>query len=766
MISVNDIAAWRIRIFSSLLSVVLALGTVAAIPSIPLLIQQGLWPVALLDTVALAWIFAIWRLERLPYTLRVLNFLGVLYAVAIALLMGIGPASLNYLLGSPVMAVILLGMRPAMFALALSAASIVGLGAGGYVNLAVPGMEHDTLMASLAVTLNFSCVGAMITLTSGTLIKGLSLSLADVRTFADSLEANQARLNALNDELRLTSAAVARLNDMVMIARVADGPDAQHPIVFANDALLRRTGYARGDIIGQSMRLLHGPDTDPAVVARILDAMARNQPAKAELLNYTSDGVPYWVEMDMVPFSGDGDQASHWVVVGRDITERRNAAEAIHRLAFYDVLTGLPNRRLLMERMEAMVGRAHGGGGLCALLYVDLDNFKTVNDARGHATGDALLGSAAARLTRAVRQRDTVARIGGDEFVVLIDGLASDALGATRVALAVADKIRRALAQPVEFDGQSYHTSASIGVALPLRAGQTAHDLLREADTAMYHAKAAGRDGVALFETAMLADAQRKLTLERDLASALENGELAMHLQLQVGHDGRPAGAELLMRWQRADGSLVPPDVFIPVAESSGLIVPLGRWVLRQACRAWLALARAGHPLPLSINVSPLQFRQPGFVAEVRAVLAETGAPPDQLIFEVTEGLLIEDIGQAIGRMQELAALGIRFSIDDFGTGYSNLAYLKKMPLYELKIDKSFMRDTPHDVNGTAIVQSILAMAGHLGLRVVAEGIETDEQARFLADHGSPYMQGFLFHRPMPLEKLIERLGERTGTPA
>jgi diguanylate cyclase (GGDEF)-like protein len=453
-------------------------------------------------------------------------------------------------------------------------------------------------------------------------------------------------------------------------------------------------------------------------------------------------------------------------VVGRDITERRNAAEAIHRLAFYDVLTGLPNRRLLMERMEAMVGRAHGGGGLCALLYVDLDNFKTVNDARGHATGDALLGSAAARLTRAVRQRDTVARIGGDEFVVLIDGLASDALGATRVALAVADKIRRALAQPVEFDGQSYHTSASIGVALPLRAGQTAHDLLREADTAMYHAKAAGRDGVALFETAMLADAQRKLTLERDLASALENGELAMHLQLQVGHDGRPAGAELLMRWQRADGSLVPPDVFIPVAESSGLIVPLGRWVLRQACRAWLALARAGHPLPLSINVSPLQFRQPGFVAEVRAVLAETGAPPDQLIFEVTEGLLIEDIGQAIGRMQELAALGIRFSIDDFGTGYSNLAYLKKMPLYELKIDKSFMRDTPHDVNGTAIVQSILAMAGHLGLRVVAEGIETDEQARFLADHGSPYMQGFLFHRPMPLEKLIERLGERTGTPA
>jgi diguanylate cyclase (GGDEF)-like protein/PAS domain S-box-containing protein len=758
MVSVNDIAAWRIRIFSSLLSVVLVLGATAAIPSIPLLIQQGLWPVALLDAVALAWIFAIWRLERLPFSLRVLNFLAVVYVVAIALLLGIGPASLNYLLGPPVMAVVLLGMRPSMFALALSAASIVGLGAGGYVDLAVPGMQHDALKASLAVTLNFSCVGAMITLTSGTLIKGLSLSLADVRTFADSLEANQGRLNALNDELRLTAAAVARLNDMVMIASVVEGPDAEQPIVFANDALLRRTGYARGEIVGQSMRVLHGPGTDQDVVARIVDAMARNQPASAELLNYTRDGVPYWVEMDMVPFASEGDQASHWVVVGRDITERRNAADAIHRLAFYDVLTGLPNRRLLMERLETMVGQAHNGRGLCAVLYVDLDNFKTVNDARGHSTGDALLRRAAARLNRAVRQHDTVARIGGDEFVVLVDRLEPDAAGATRAALAVADKIRSALADPVEIDGQCYHTSASIGVALPLRAGQTAHDLLREADTAMYHAKAAGRDGAALFETAMLADAQRKLTLERDLATALENGELAMHLQLQVGHDGLAAGAELLMRWQRIDGSFVPPDVFIPVAESSGLIVPLGRWVLRQACRAWLALERAGHPLPLSINVSPLQFRQPGFVAEVRAVLAETGAPPGQLIFEVTEGLLIEDIGQTIGRMQELAALGIRFSIDDFGTGYSNLAYLKKMPLYELKIDKSFMRDTPHDVNGTAIVQSILAMAGHLGLRVVAEGIESDEQARFLADHGSPYMQGFLFHRPMPLEKLIEQL--------
>jgi EAL domain-containing protein (putative c-di-GMP-specific phosphodiesterase class I) len=211
------------------------------------------------------------------------------------------------------------------------------------------------------------------------------------------------------------------------------------------------------------------------------------------------------------------------------------------------------------------------------------------------------------------------------------------------------------------------------------------------------------------------------------------------------------------MRWQRADGTMVRPDVFIPAAESSGMIVALGHWVLRQACEAWLTLDRAGHPMPLSVNVSPLQFRQPDFVEQVRAILAETGAPARELIFEVTEGLLIEDIGQTITRMHELAALGIRFSIDDFGTGYSSLAYLKKMPLYEVKIDKSFMQDIPHDPGGTAIVQSILAMAGHLGLRVVAEGIETQAQASYLAGHGAD-MQGFLYHRPMPLAQLIEGL--------
>jgi diguanylate cyclase (GGDEF)-like protein/PAS domain S-box-containing protein len=758
MDSVNDIAAWRTRIFSSLLFAVLVLGTISTIPSVPFLIYKGAWPAAIVDIVALAWILAIWRLGRLHYTLRVLHFLGVVYTVAIALMLSIGPVGLNFMLGPPVMAATLLGIRPSLYALALGFASIIGLGSAGLIDPAVPGMEHLPLQASLVVALNYAFVGATLALTCGTLLKGLSSTLQNVRTGAASLEAKQAELRTLNDELKLTSAALSRLNDMVLIARTGDTRDAIRPIIFANDAFLRRNGFARDDIIGQSMNLLHGPDTDLAVVERVRQAMADHRAVNAELVSYTSKGEPYWVELEMVPFAGQGERTSHWVVVGRDITERRSAADAIHRLGFYDVLTGLPNRRLLMERLDGLVGQANTGRGLGAVLYLDLDNFKNINDARGHATGDALLRECAARLAQAVRKRDTVARLGGDEFVVLLDGLGMDPAAAIRNALAVAEKIRSALARPVEIDGQAYHTSASVGVALPLQAGTTAQDLLREADTAMYSTKAGGRNGVALFETAMLDEAERKLTLERDLAHALENGELAMHLQLQVGQDGTPAGAELLMRWRRADGSYVPPDVFIPLAEASGLIVPLGEWVLREACAAWLALEREGHPMPLSINVSPRQFRQPDFVEQVRAILLETGAPADQLIFELTEGLLVDDIAQTIERMQALTAIGIRFSIDDFGTGYSNLAYLKKMPLYELKIDKSFMRDTPHDVNGAAIVQSILAMASHLGLRVVAEGIESEAQAEFLDKHGPTYMQGYLYHRPMQLEKLIERL--------
>ena len=757
----DDIAQWRTKVFTTILPIVVALGFVAALTSIPLLISKGKWPVIVMDLAAMAWLLAIWRLDRVSHTARVFNFIAMLFLVSVGLLFAVGPVGLVYMTALPAMAVILLGMRQALVILALGAACVLLLGVNGMVPLYVPGLEQNGLASAIVVVINFCCVGALITITSGTLLKGLARSLLESRTAAEGLEAGQLRLHAVNDELRLTAAAVARLNDMVMIARMVDVPGAEQPIIFANDALLRHTGYAREEVIGRSVRMLEGPDTDQETVRRVITAVMHKEAASAEMILYTKHGTPYWVEAEMVPFSGDSGAITHWVIVSRDVTERRNAADAIHRLAFYDVLTGLPNRRLLMERLDMAVARARTGGSTAAVLYVDIDNFKTVNDARGHAIGDQLLKNVADRLVAMTGDEGCVARLGGDEFVVLLDALGQDADRAAGRALAVAERIRAALADKIVIDTQRYYATSSIGVALTAGSAtlhQTVHDLLREADTAMYHAKSRGRNGVALFEPGMLSDAEGRLTLERDLGQALDNGELSLHLQLQVDGARVPSGAELLMRWRRKDGSSVPPDVFIPVAESSGLIVALGDWVLREACLAWHVLDRAGHRFPLSVNVSPMQFRQHDFVTRVEAILHETGVPPGQLIFEITEGLLVDRLDQTIERMHALAALGIRISIDDFGTGYSSLSYLTRMPLYELKIDKSFIRDTPHDKNGSAIVQSILAMAGHLGLRVVAEGVETSAQAEYLAAHGNACMQGYLFHRPMPLETLLAEL--------
>ncbi|WBS03687.1 EAL domain-containing protein [Pseudoduganella sp. SL102] len=764
----NDIAHWRIQIFTLLLSVVAVLGVAAALPSIAVTAYHGRWSIAIVDTVAMAWVLALWRARSLPYHVRVFNFLAILYLVGVALMVTVGPISQVYLLAPPVLAAVLLGTWPALVALALSGATIATLALTGHARLYVTDLPGQALAPTLVIVLNYLCIGLLLTLTCSVLLQRLSRSLGDLRTFTGTLEEGRSRLQAVNAELRLTSAAVANLNEMVIIARAVAQRGAEQPIVFVNDALLRKTGYTREEMLGRSTRMLHGPGTDPAEVARVVHAMCHAEPVAAELLNYTRSGEPYWVEMEMVPFADEDGVYTHWVLVGRDVTERRKAADAIHRLAFYDVLTGLPNRRLLMDRLQQQLD-AGCAAPHAAVMFIDLDHFKNINDARGHATGDLLLHAAAQRLSQLAGPADTVARLGGDEFVMLLAGLDTCDGGAAAGALAMAARIRATLGQPFDIGGQAYQSTASIGVTLLPRAGQSVDDLLREADIAMYRAKAGGRDGVALFEDTMRAEVERRLTIERDLGQALANGELQMHVQLQVDRDERPVGAELLMRWRRADGTSVPPDVFIPAAEASGLIVKLGYWALREACHAWLRLSAAGHALPLSVNVSPSQFREPDFVAQVRAILHETGAPASQLIFEVTEGLLIENLDDTIARMHELARMGIRFSIDDFGTGYSNLGYLRRMPLYELKIDRSFINDTPGDANGTAIVQSILAMAAHLGLRVVAEGVETHDQAAFLAAHGAPGMQGYLFARPMPLPDmlaLLEREPRAAAAPA
>lgn len=437
--------------------------------------------------------------------------------------------------------------------------------------------------------------------------------------------------------------------------------------------------------------------------------------------------------------------------IATDITELKAARDTVHQLAYYDPLTKLPNRQLLVAKLEQALQAAQDSNFNSAVLFIDLDDFKKLNDARGHLTGDILLCHVGERLQSVIRNHDTVSRIGGDEFVVLLTQLGPTHDVAINKAMYIAEKIRIALTQPFEIDGQPFWSGASIGVTMLYGGTKSTEDLLREADTAMYRSKAAGRNRVTLYLASMQSETEERLSLERDIAQAINDEQFEIYIQPQFNPAREITGAELLIRWRHPERGMVPPSLFIPVAEQTGAIIPIGEWTLQQACKALMLPSIAKASYPLSINVSPNQFNDPNFVQNVKRTLLDTGAPGNRLIFEITEGVLIHNLQETLPRMADLAMLGIRFSIDDFGTGYSNFSNLKRLPLFELKIDQSLTQDTPHDPDSTVIVKLILAMAEQLGIRVVAEGVETNEQADFLIDHGCQALQGYLFMRPMPL---------------
>jgi len=748
---------WREQVLSAILFFVLVLGGATAIPSMVLAISENLWSVVVVDVFALAWIATIWRLPFLSYEQRAWNFLLFLYLLGVWFLVKVGLTGLIYLLAFPVLTSLLLNMRLSMQALLLSSASLLAVGYIADANLHVYGFDSHPFMQLVVVTINFTFIAAVMSISCGVLLQRLDNSLEHQRVITASLQQGQASLKATNEELRLIVAAVARLNDIVMIIKADVSTTGQRnlKIVFVNDAFVRQTGFQSDEVIDQSPSFLQGPRTQATEIERLNQALIAIESVHIELICYTHDGSEFWMEADVVPLADENGLFSHWVATGRDISDRKKAQEHIHKLAYFDVLTGLPNRRLLLDRMSILLATARRSNMSSAVLFIDLDHFKYINDARGHAVGDALLNLVAQRLSGSLREVDTVAHIGGDEFVVLLCHISSDVAAGAHAAQAVAEKIRHSISQFFDINGLQYSTTCSIGVTLLPRENQNSHDLLREADTAMYRAKSAGRNQIAFYETGMQTEVEQRLTMERELGEAISGGHLHMYIQPQVDRLGKPVGGEMLMRWIHPERGFISPALFIPVAEESGMILRLGDWVLEQGCLALLQLQAAGWDIPLSINVSPKQFRQPDFVNKVRRVLKYTGAQPTRLIFEVTEGLLIDNLQDTIARMLELTTLGIRFSIDDFGTGYSSLAYLKRLPLYELKIDKSFVQDTPGDPNGTAIVQSILSMASHLRLRVVAEGVETKEQAEFLIANGCASMQGFLFARPMPLDKWL-----------
>jgi diguanylate cyclase (GGDEF)-like protein len=438
----------------------------------------------------------------------------------------------------------------------------------------------------------------------------------------------------------------------------------------------------------------------------------------------------------------------------------------IKSLAFYDSLTGLPNRRMLLDRLRLKLAMANRNQTSGAVLFLDLDNFKHLNDSLGHSTGDELLVKVGERLKKCMRGEDTVARIGGDEFVILITTKSSTAQEAAMLATTVASKIIDTLTAPFDLFNNNYHITASIGISLfPQEDQEGFEDILKQADTAMYHSKSHGRNSFSFFEPEMQRHVNERLRILEDLRSALENNELMLMYQPQVDVNGSCSSVEALVRWNHPTDGMIFPGIFIPIVEESMLIVPFGKWILREACRQMHKWNTQGRSLDhISINVSPRQFQQPGFLDEVRDAITDFNIQPQQLMLELTEGVIMENTEEAIHKMQILKSLGIRVSLDDFGTGYSSLTYLKQLPLDEVKIDQSFVSDITDDPNDVIIVKTIIAMASHLGYEVIAEGVETEEQLRILVNKGCKHFQGYFFSRPLPaedLEKFFE-LNEET----
>lgn len=562
------------------------------------------------------------------------------------------------------------------------------------------------------------------------------------------------RISAQSERLKLASSVFASAAEGIIIT------DPNGTILEVNKAFVAITGYTRKEIIGKNPRILQSGRQDAKFYAQMWKSLKDTGRWQGEIWNRRKNGeiYPEWLTISAcTEQKGPEKRVTHYVAVFTDITQRKKSEERILRLAFLDPLTNLPNRRLFMKRLQRILAMRDRDFGFAALLFIDLDNFKTLNDTKGHQVGDLFLVEVAQRLQSSVRKGDMVARLGGDEFVVMLEGLGTEPDRAANVAELVGEKIRHALNQPYRLNDFEFDTSCSIGITL-FRPGVGADEVLKQADTAMYQAKAAGRNALRFFDPAMQAELEARTALEADLRKALDKQEFVLLFQPQVDADGRLLGAEVLLRWNHPKRGMVPPAEFIPLAEETGLIVPIGQWVLASACaqlKAWEARPESRH-LTLAVNVSARQFAAGNFVDHVESVIARSSIDPSRLKLEITESLLLRNADDTIHTLRQLSALGVRLSIDDFGTGYSSLQYLKRLPLEQIKIDRSFVRDLTTDRNDQVIVRAIIAMAKNLELDVVAEGVENEEQKQFLIAAGCRCFQGYLFGKPVPLAQFQE----------
>ena len=552
------------------------------------------------------------------------------------------------------------------------------------------------------------------------------------------------------DELRIAATAFESQQGMAIT-------DAQRVILRVNQAFTAITGYSAEEAVGQTPRILSSGRHDSAFYAAMTQTLQTEGAWSGEIWNRRKSGevYPEWLTISAVNDSAG--VTTHFVAIFSDVSDRVSAQAQIDTLAFYDPLTQLPNRRLLLDRLDQALHAGTRHNRKSALLFVDLDNFKTLNDTLGHHQGDLLLAQVAQRLKGCIRDGDTVARLGSDEFVVMLEDLSENLQDAATQAEAVGEKVLVALAQDYALDGGSYHSTTSIGLTLfgdPQQ--ESSEEPLRRGELAMFQAKAAGRNTLRFFDAQMQAQVSAHAALEADLREAVNQQQFLLHYQPQVVGAGRVTGVEALVRWQHPRRGMVSPAEFIPLAEKTGLILPLGQWVLETACiqlAAWAHQPPMAH-LTMAVNVSARQFLQTDFVDRVLATLASTQAPPRLLKLELTESMLVDDVEAVIAKMGALKARGVTFSLDDFGTGYSSLSYLKRLPLDQLKIDQGFIRNIVTDPNDAAIARMVVALAESMGLTVIAEGVELQAQADFLAHLGCHAYQGYLFSKPLALEAL------------
>lgn len=563
------------------------------------------------------------------------------------------------------------------------------------------------------------------------------------------------QLKEVEQALLLREQALVSSSNGIMITR---SDETDHSIVYVNPAFERITGYTAQEVIGREGRFLVREDLAQPDLEEIRSALREKRTGCALLRNYRKDGTQFWNELHISPVKdAAGAATTHFVSVINDVSERVNYQKELEYQATHDSLTGLANRNLLNDRITQAIAWAKRQDLSVGLMLLDLDHFKLINDASGHGAGDEMLKQVANRLSHCVRETDTVARLGGDEFVIILTDLPE-----TGDVDIVAEKILAALARPFEINDHDVFVTASIGISLYPRDGDHGEILLRYADIAMYRVKEHGRNSVRQFIPEMGVTAISRLNMEGALRRALERHELTLHYQPKIElATGHIVGAEALVRWHHPQIGLIHPIEFIPLAEETGLILPLGEWVLAEACRQQVSWKKSGMgDLKIAVNMSPRQFRQEDLSERVAAIFTETGANPSNVTLELTESMVMQDVNSTLVALRALKNLGLSISLDDFGTGYSSLSYLRRFPIDELKIDKSFINDIHENPDDAAIASAIIAMALSLSLSVVAEGVEKKEQAELLRKMGCSQVQGYYFGRPMDAAGFATRYRE------